>query len=120
MATSPYCKGYRSEGKTIEFLERQGYVCLRSSGSRGPFDVIAFSTSETLLIQVKSNRYPTITEITAMSEFPASPAVKKVIHVWKDRVLYPIVRPVSLADLGNRRKRGRKPLKPKAEIQHQV
>jgi hypothetical protein len=109
MAINKYSKGKRTGLKTIEYLKRQGYTSIRSAGSRSPFDIIAFNNSETLLIQVRSNRFPKVSDIIAMSNYPTLASIKKFIYVWKDRYLYPIVRPVSLDDLGNRRKRGRKP-----------
>jgi hypothetical protein len=103
-----YTKGKRNELKTIRYLERQGYRCLRSAGSRSPFDIVAFGPYETLLIQVRSNRFPSISDIIEMDKYPTLPSIKKVIHVWKDHYMYPIVRPVTIDDIGNRRKRGRK------------
>jgi Holliday junction resolvase len=44
----------RFENELMAFLEDRGYCCLRSAGSRGPFDLFAFSERQLRLIQVKS------------------------------------------------------------------
>ena len=43
----------------MAFLRKHGYYCIRSYGSKGPFDVIAVPPSKgsTLLIQAKYNGY---------------------------------------------------------------
>ena len=48
-----YKKGYRIELKFKKQLEQEGYFVVRSSGSHGLFDLVAFNTSEIKLIQVK-------------------------------------------------------------------
>jgi Holliday junction resolvase len=42
------------ENILAERLEERGYVCLRSAGSRGPADLLAFSTDHVRIIQVKT------------------------------------------------------------------
>lgn len=44
------------ENKLVEFLQYQGYCCLRSAGSRGPIDVIAFNDSHVRAIQLKTTK----------------------------------------------------------------
>ena len=43
----------------MDFLRKRGYFCMRSYGSKGPFDIIAVPSSKgsTLLIQAKYNGY---------------------------------------------------------------
>jgi Holliday junction resolvase len=51
-------KGRRYEWKTRRILEEQGYYCIRSAGSRGIFDILAFNETEIKLIQVKAGKSP--------------------------------------------------------------
>jgi len=51
-------KGNRLEQKTIAKLSAAGYLCIRSAGSQGPFDVLALSPLGIRCIQVKSNDWP--------------------------------------------------------------
>jgi len=51
-------KGNRLEHKTIAKLSAAGYLCIRSAGSQGPFDVLALSPLGIRCIQVKSNDWP--------------------------------------------------------------
>ena len=46
--------GFLYERELMEFLGEQGYVCLRSAGSRGPIDLFAFNQHTLRMIQVKS------------------------------------------------------------------
>lgn len=46
----------RYEHEAIQLLEREGYQCIRSAGSRGPMDLIAFGHDRVLLVQVKSTK----------------------------------------------------------------
>ncbi|HQG07111.1 MAG TPA: hypothetical protein PLB76_12725, partial [Anaerohalosphaeraceae bacterium] len=48
----------RLEQKTIAKLSAAGYLCIRSAGSQGPFDVLALSPLGIRCIQVKSNDWP--------------------------------------------------------------
>jgi Holliday junction resolvase len=49
-----YRKGYKAERQCIAVLEGKGYTCIRSGGSFGPVDVVAFNEELCVLIQVKS------------------------------------------------------------------
>jgi len=42
------------ENVLAERLEERGYVCLRSAGSRGPADLLAFNAYHVRIIQVKT------------------------------------------------------------------
>jgi Holliday junction resolvase len=42
------------ENVLAERLEARGYVCLRSAGSRGPADLLAFNADHVRIIQVKT------------------------------------------------------------------
>ena len=77
-------KGNRNERRSMDFYEKQGYYCTKSSASLGLWDVIAYSKSDWLVIQIKTNRRPSSLEIAAMREEMVPPGTKKIIHVWKD------------------------------------
>jgi len=46
-------RGYRAELRAIRRLRREGYSTVRSAGSKGVFDVIAYNQKEIKFIQVK-------------------------------------------------------------------
>jgi hypothetical protein len=48
--------GIKFELRVKKFLEKQGYFCVRSAGSRGVFDLIAWNDNHGLMIQCKSER----------------------------------------------------------------
>lgn len=60
MIKNPKAKGTRNELKVIKYLELTGWICIRSAGSLGMFDIIAFHPHIPFVrcIQVKSNRKP--------------------------------------------------------------
>ena len=49
-------KGREAERRCVKELRKRGYIAFLSAASRGPADVIAISSSEILLIQVKYTR----------------------------------------------------------------
>ncbi len=59
----------RNEYKTMRLLKSVGYECFRMAASKGAFDVIAVSPSDVLLIQVKSNRFPSSLEMETIKAF---------------------------------------------------
>jgi|ERR1035437_588285 hypothetical protein len=89
-----YAKGARREHDTMRLLEAAGYVCLRAAGSHGAFDVMAFSTNDVRLVQVKSRDWPGAVEMAALRAFPAPPNTRKEVHRWRDGVRTPDVRHV--------------------------
>jgi Holliday junction resolvase-like predicted endonuclease len=48
-----YRSGAVAERIVRDVLTRQGYIVVRSAGSRGPFDLVAINANEVKLIQVK-------------------------------------------------------------------
>lgn len=94
-------KGARNEWRTIRWLESQGYRCVRSAGSHGVWDVIALGADGVLLVQVKSNRWPSAKELALLHEFPVPTwwpegvSIRKVVHRWRDRQRVPDVREVA-------------------------
>jgi Holliday junction resolvase len=87
-------KGNRSEYKTMRHLEAVGYICFRMAASKGAFDVIAVCGSDVLLVQVKSNRFPSSVEMETIKNFECPINARKLIHVWQDRRRLPIVKEV--------------------------
>jgi len=48
-----YQKGRRFEYKVKKWLEERGWICVRSAGSKSPFDLVAMKDGQTLPIQCK-------------------------------------------------------------------
>jgi len=65
-----YIKGRNFEYRVMDFLRERGYFCMRSSGSKGLFDVIAIPSTKgsTLLIQAKYNGYIPKFELQKLKE----------------------------------------------------
>ena len=80
-------KGTRIERQLIEHLETNHNPtrCIRSAGSHGPFDIVAFSNFEVGLYQVKANHNPTREEFLAMQQFPVPYGVVKSFVRKDDR-----------------------------------
>ena len=53
MTNRNYARGVYLERQARDELVKQGYVVVRSAGSRGPMDLVAIGAEEILLIQVK-------------------------------------------------------------------
>ena len=71
-----YAKGARLERKALHALEAEGYVCTRSAGSHGVWDITAVRGVEpVLLIQVKAN----LSEAAAMKVLKM---MRKRFHQW--------------------------------------
>jgi len=51
-----YRKGYRFELRVKEYLEKKGYLIIRSSGSHKPCDLVAIKDGKAVLIECKVNR----------------------------------------------------------------
>ena len=51
-----YKKGYMAERKCIDILRNKGFYYVRSGGSFGPVDIVAFNDEWAKLIQVKSEK----------------------------------------------------------------
>lgn len=87
-------KGPRQEFKTMRLLAASGYVCCRSSGSLGCWDVIGVSGTDVVLVQVKSRDWPGAVEMELLRGFAVPPGVKRLIHRWRDGASRPDVREV--------------------------
>ena len=77
-------KGSRNERKSMDFYEAQGYYTIKSSASKGIWDIIAYSKSDWICVQVKSNHRPGALEMASMREEIVPLGTKKILHVWKD------------------------------------
>ena len=85
-------KGARNEHRSVAILEAAGYNCTRSAASKGAWDVIGVSSTDFVLVQCKSNRWPSAIELEEMKLFPAPTNARKIIHLWRDRQHRPDVR----------------------------
>jgi Holliday junction resolvase len=50
-----YAKGARLERRVIHELESKGWFCVRSAGSKGAVDIVAFKGEDRLFIQAKND-----------------------------------------------------------------
>ena len=66
-------KGNKREHRTRRLLEEQGYNCTRAAASLGAFDEVAVSPAAVLLVQVKSNRWPSAAELRTTANFAGPP-----------------------------------------------
>ena len=87
-------KGSRRERQTIELLTAQGYACTKAAGSLGVFDVIGIGPGDIVLVQCKSNRWPSSSELAAIAKFATPANCRKIIHRWRDRQAVPDVREI--------------------------
>lgn len=87
-------KGYRNEQRTIDHYEAMGYACVRSGGSKGAFDIICTGPTDVVMIQVKTNAWPSPIEREAMQLWPAPENARKVCVRWDTRKRVPRVREV--------------------------
>lgn len=81
-----YRKGYIKEIKAVHELKRRGYIAFRSAGSRSPFDVVGISSSEIILLQVKSGRKHLKDEIRKLREIKVPKCVRKQIWLFGRRL----------------------------------
>ena len=81
--------------RSIRVLEADGYVCTRSAGSRGVWDLIGIRRTDVVLVQVKTRRWPKSAELRRMREFPCPKGVRRLIHRWRSGQEEPDVRAVT-------------------------
>ena len=71
-----YASGRAVEWKARDELTRAGYTVIRSAGSKGPVDLVAFDGKGVLLVQVKATRRKVVSMATVndalmqMAELP--------------------------------------------------
>lgn len=87
-------KGTRNEHRTIALLESVGYACTRAAASLGVWDIIGVSSTDVVLVQVKTRDWPGSLEMETLREFAAPPNCRKLVHRWRDRQRQPDVREV--------------------------
>ena len=81
--------------RSIGVLEADGYVCTRSAGSRGVWDIIGVRKTDVVLVQVKSRRWPKSAELRKMREFQCPRGVRRIIYRWRTGQVEPDIRAVS-------------------------
>ena len=78
-------KGARSELKVRDHYLSRGWNVVKSGGSLGMWDLIAFHTDWGVhLIQVKTNRGLGKAELLTLQNFHCHPTWKKILAVVKD------------------------------------
>ena len=88
-------QGARAEMRSIAVLEADGYVCTRSAGSRGVWDLIGIRRTDVVLVQVKTRRWPKSVELRKMREFQCPAGVRRLIHRWRSGQIEPDVKAVA-------------------------
>lgn len=95
MPNTRYKKGYRTEKKSRAYLEASGYFVVEARGSHGACDLVAISEDHVVVVQVKSGRKVTPSELAemkqAMAKIPAAHFLGRELHYWPDRAREPIV-----------------------------
>jgi len=87
--------GRRTEQRSVKLLEADGYVCTRSAGSRGTWDIIGIRSTDVVLVQVKTRRWPKSQELRRLGQFQCPKGVRRIIHRWRAGQMEPDVRVVS-------------------------
>jgi hypothetical protein len=87
-------KGNRLEQKTIAKLSAAGYLCIRSAGSLGLFDVVAINPLGIRCIQVKANDWPRPEEREGlrMAAMGLPPNAQIECWRWNDNAREPIIK----------------------------
>jgi Holliday junction resolvase len=85
-------KGSRNEHRSIKLLEGAGYAVTRAAASLGVFDLIGVGTVDFVLVQVKSNRWPSSEETASIKAFICPPNARKLVHRWRDRQPQPDIK----------------------------
>ena len=74
-------KGADFEREIVHELEGQGYLCTRSGGSLGLWDIIAINNNSVVCIQAKRNRWPAPDEMVQLRAFKRPRGVR--CQVWR-------------------------------------
>ena len=93
-------KGNRLEHKTIARLKAAGYICIRSSASKGFFDVLAINPLGFRCVQVKSNSWPGPVDRESLRNASQWLPPNALIECWRwnDNAREPLIK--SLTELG--------------------
>lgn len=89
MIKNTKAKGSRNEHRSIALLEAAGYACTRSAASLGMWDIVGISSTDVVLVQVKTRDWPGVVETEGLESFVAPPNCRKLIHRWRDRQRLP-------------------------------
>jgi len=87
-------KGRRNEHRTRALLEAAGYSVIRAAGSLGLWDLVGISSTDIVLVQVRTNRGVYGAELEALRSFQAPPNARRFIHIWRDREPLPLVKEI--------------------------
>lgn len=89
---SRYRKGRRVEHRARKLLEDAGHAVIRSAGSKGPVDLVAFDALSVRLISVKSgSRYASAVERQALHRLPRPDNASVEIWRFPDRSRHPLI-----------------------------
>jgi Holliday junction resolvase len=87
-------KGTRNEHRSMRLLEAAGYSVTRAAASLGAWDLVAISSKDVALIQVKTRDWPGTVEMETLRGFMVPPFCRKLVHRWRDHQRVPDVREV--------------------------
>jgi len=80
---TPYQRGRALEYAFAAKLREAGWFVIRSAGSKGPFDLVAFNGSRIRLIQCcATSAAKSGDDIVAMLNVPSPPNATKEIWMW--------------------------------------
>jgi Holliday junction resolvase-like predicted endonuclease len=82
-------KGRRLEHRSRALLEAARYTVIRAAASKGDWDLVAYSATDWVLVQVKAGRAPSPLERQALAEAPVPPHTRRLLHRWKPRQRLP-------------------------------
>lgn len=85
-------KGGRNERRAKKELEMHGYKAMKAGASLGAFDLIAISRHLLLLVQCKSNKWPSPAERKKIEQFDAPFGAIKMLWRYNDRKVKPSLR----------------------------
>ena len=88
--TTNYQRGAQTEYRACQELERVGYTTLRSAGSKGAIDIVAWNHNGVRFIQLKRTKSYYQREYEQdkeqLQELPTPPNTTREIWVWRDNV----------------------------------
>jgi Holliday junction resolvase len=87
-------KGTRNEHRSIRLLEAAGYRCTRAAASFGAWDIVGISSTDLVVVQVKTRDWPGAAETEQLKLFPAPENCRKLVHRWRDRQREPDVKEI--------------------------
>jgi len=87
-----YTKGRRVEHRARKLLEDAGFLVVRSAGSKGPADLVAFDAISFRLISVKcGSQYASALEREALYLLPRPANASVEIWRFPDRSRHPLI-----------------------------